>query len=186
MIAILPTTSWASQMRRFFQDVYGPVDSADKMWQKLASQLEAAPALGRVSTVMTQEPPTRVAVTPRTTIWPAGMRQRLSAAVAVLVTGIIIVVSVALFQRHGPVSRQSVRPTATSVVGCPSAAIRAALPPNTSLSAVALTSPTSGWAVGGIDSPTDGTTEQSVIDATQGLPLVVGRANPSRHRAEQY
>ena len=157
------------QMRRFLQDVYGPVDSGDEMWQKLASQLEAEPALGN-STVMTQEPPARVAVTPRTTIWPAGMRQRLSSALAVLVTGIVIVLSVALFQRHGAVVGHSVRPTATSVVGCPPAAIRAALTPGTpfnavgvSFNAVALTSPTSGWAVGGIYAPTDDTVQQSVI-----------------------
>jgi hypothetical protein len=150
------------QLRRFLQDVYSPVDSGDEMWQKLASQLDAASALG-TSTVMTPESPARAAATPRTPIWPAGMSQRLGSAVAVLVTGIIIVVSVALFQRHSPVSRQSVRPTATSVVGCPPAAIRAELPPNISLNAVALTSPTSGWAVGWIYSPTDGTPQRSVI-----------------------
>jgi len=162
------------QMPHFFQDLYGPVYSGDEMWQKLASKLEAAPALGS-STITPPEPPERVAVTPTTRIWPSGMRQRLGSAVAVLVTGIIVVVSVALFQRHGPVSQQSVRPTATSEVGCPPAAIRATLPKNASLdgtspdpygSAVALTSPTSGWAVGGIFSlkPADQPSHQSVIE----------------------
>ena len=94
------------------------------------------------------------------------MRQRLGSAVAVLVTGIIVVVSVALFQRHGPVSQQSVRPTATSEVGCPPAAMRATLPKNASFNEVVLTSPTSGWAVGGIYTltPADQPSHQSVIE----------------------
>ena len=163
------------QMPRFFQDVYGPVYSGDECGRSSPPNLKRHRRSARARALLDPGAAGACSCDAQDNYPASGMRQWLGSAVAVLVTGIIVVVSVALFQRHGPVSQQSVRPTATSEVGCPPASIQVTLPKNAYLdgtggepaydSPVVLTSPTSGWAVGGIYSlkPEDNS-HQSVIE----------------------
>jgi hypothetical protein len=85
------------QLRRFYQDVYGPMEPASHVWEKLVSKLDAAspPRKGDLTTL---QPSARGFTTPKTMPRMRGTRHRLGSAGAVLLTGIIIIASVALLQ----------------------------------------------------------------------------------------
>jgi hypothetical protein len=84
------------QLRRFYQDVYEPMEPASHMWKKLVSQLDVASPL-RKGILTTPQPSAPGSTMPETTPHTGGMRHRLGSAVAVLLTGIIIIASLALF-----------------------------------------------------------------------------------------
>jgi hypothetical protein len=84
------------QLRRFYQDVYEPMEPASHMWKKLASQLDVASPL-RKGVLTTPQPPARGSTMPQIPPYTGRMRHRLGSAVAVLLTGIIIIASLALF-----------------------------------------------------------------------------------------
>jgi hypothetical protein len=112
------------QLRRFYQDVYEPMEPASHIWNKLVSQLDVASPPGK-GVLTTPQPSARGSTMPQAIPHTEGMRHRLGSTVAVLLTGIIIISSVALFQNfHAeplifPPASHFVTPQAYSTVGVP-------------------------------------------------------------------
>ncbi|MGO8949995.1 MAG: hypothetical protein ACLQUY_20540 [Ktedonobacterales bacterium] len=151
------------QLHRFYQDVYDPVEPASAMWNKLAPRLDGAQP-PRNDALMTMLSSARASRIRQTTPYAGSIRQWLGSAVALLATGVIILASVALFHAfRGHGSLPANNSMGQSLVGCPSAATHVTLPHNASIWDMALTSPTSGWAVGWINSAQYGSPQQSLI-----------------------
>jgi hypothetical protein len=101
------------QLRRFYQDVYEPLEPASHMWKRLVSQLDVASPL-RKRVLTTPQPSALGSTLPETTPHTGGMRHRLGSAVAVLLTGIIITASLALF--HMVHVQSAIIPSVTHIV----------------------------------------------------------------------
>jgi hypothetical protein len=84
------------QLRRFYQDVYEPIEPASQVWRKLESQLEVA-SPRRKDVLATLQHSSPISTMVETPLHSGGMRHRLGATVAVLLTGVIIAASLMLF-----------------------------------------------------------------------------------------
>ncbi len=153
------------QLRRFYHDVYGSVGLSEALWSAIASRLDGEQLMQNEHiTYMEPSPPDTPA--PRTRITHLRPRyRRLGTAVAVLLAGLIVVASIALFRTlHTSQPGTHVATPTQAPTGCSPAATKVSLPHNAEISDMVLTGPTSGWAVGAIDAAQQqGTYQQSLI-----------------------
>jgi hypothetical protein len=151
------------QMRRFYQDVYGSVGTSDALWSTIASQLDGE-QFTMNDHVTFVESTTADKPTPRARITPQMRFRRFGTAVAVLLAGLIVVASIALFHTlHSTQPGTHVTSQTQTPTGCSPATIKLTLPHNAEIADLVLTGPTSGWAVGSIYDPQQYVYQQSLI-----------------------